>query len=667
MKVVIKSMAIAIFLFFYVCTSAQVDFEYGIWQTAGRNLSVSDYPDIRGRLLNFKWKDLEPRNNSWDWKNFDSELASSTEGNIPVIFMVFTKEDAPEWLYNNGVEKVTETDNKGKVTGHSPYYADPDYKKFFKRMIMKVRQHVETLQPAVRNNIIGVQACFGSTGDYISYKGNVPDKYYLTGIQFYDLFTEFTTYYYDEYKNTRPKITLLSNPHNNGSDQNQWLLENCPGTWIKTGSIGKGYQLNDEKSKASWLVDLLNTPRSGEFVRARSEMSGQATSAPWWKTSEQKNLFALLCYDIFWGLDWSNQGGAQLKNPNNDSIFRFFNKYAGEKDPSKSLHAMCALKDVLDAADEARFPASKYGSVSRTNTARYDKIAKEYAPYGALLKDPQTATKGEMDNLGARGINDVGWDLLPGNYERYLYQIKANETSVGYWNISSSDPQTMYGRFGRGFDINKNKKAFYFDLDDKFLNNMPLNAQYPVTIDITYLDKGAGSFQVVYDGKKNANAKSVQVNLTNTNKWKKASITLRDAYFGNRGVNKSDFSIRSTSNNNIIFSIVELSRGEAKTERKKKRRNAAVQTSNMQAEATTENAVMVAPNPVINNFTLRLKESKESAQVQIYDLSGKLVYQNRISGSEINISKQQIGNVAGTYIIKVTTPSKTYSTKLLVL
>jgi hypothetical protein len=72
-------------------------------------------------------------------------------------------------------------------------------------------------------------------------------------------------------------------------------------------------------------------------------------------------------------------------------------------------------------------------------------------------------------------------------------------------------------------------------LTSAFLSNTALNGQYPVMIEITYLDKGTGSFQLFYDGKNNANNSSITVICSNTNVWKKVSVTLKDAHFGNRG------------------------------------------------------------------------------------------------------------------------------------
>ena len=182
----------------------------GIWQAFTNPLSSTQYPEIRGRLCNFYWRDLQSAPNTWNWNAFDNDLASRTKDGLPVIFMVYiqgTQGDAPDWLYNNGVPKVIIKNNSGTVTGSSPYYADPTYKSYFKKMIAAVHQHVETLPASVRSKIIGVQGCFGSTGDFISYGGGQVDaKYALTQKDFSNLFREFTQYYYDEYKNTNPKI-----------------------------------------------------------------------------------------------------------------------------------------------------------------------------------------------------------------------------------------------------------------------------------------------------------------------------------------------------------------------------------------------------------------------------------------------------------------------------
>lgn len=672
MKIKPTTLCMSLFFLCSFYTNAQNSpNNYGIWKAFGSAVSKSLYPEVHGTLCNYKWKDLETSPGVWYWKDFDADITAHAQDGLPLIFMVYTKEDAPDWLYSNGVPKVTETDNLGNVVGYSPYYADADYKYYFNRMIQKVHQHVETLDPAVRSQIIGVQGCFGSTGDYISYKGNVPEQYYLSAADFYALFQEFTLDYYNEYKNTNPKIALLSNPRNNGDDANLWVVQNCPGGWLKCGTLGKAYQLNDELDKSSWLFDILNNPQQGAYVRARSEITGSNLNSGWWNKAPYKNMFTVMCYAIHWGLDWPNQGGEQLSDHNFDSAFNFFNKYAGQKNAAKATNAACALKDGLDASDDVRFPAATYGLVDRNNQQRYKNIANAYAAYGAVLQDPKAATEQEMDELSSKGLNDVGWRIFPGNYERYLHQLKPNETSAGYWNVSSADSKTMYGRFARGYDIANGKKGLYFDVDDSFLNNAALNGKYAVTIDITYLDNGGGSFQLFYDALNNSDKGSVTITTGNTNKWKKVTVTLNNAYFGNRGPRQSDFSIRSTNNKNVIFSVVELSRPKnfASAFAQTQTVTNATAEANAIADApaiTNTKGLLVYPNPIQDLFTVKLKDNSNITGITIYNQAGELLLQRKTSSTTIQMHKSELG-ASGVYLVKVYSGNNVYTTKVIVM
>lgn len=532
----------------------------GIWQDYGIPVNAKTYPEFKGRLVNCSWSDIEIAPNVWDWTIFDQDINDHAADSMPIIFMVYTRMDAPAWIFSNGVPKVNETNEQGIVTGYSPYYLDAEYNFYFKRMVTQVREHVETMEPSLRSKIIGVQACFGSTGDQVAYKGIVPKQYEITDEQFDSLFKVYSSYYYNEYKNVNPKITILSNPDNNSPAQLYWLTANCPGAWTKYGTMAKGCQQNNESEKQSWLYDLLNKPWNGHYIKSRSEIVGQQIYAGWWTQNKYKEMFAIMCYCIYWGVDWPNETYGYIQDPKFDSSFHFFNKYAGQKVPGLAQNAVCALKDALDASDSIRFPSSLYGIVLPNNRNRFNNIANAYAPYGAQLQDVDAALGNEYLGFTAKGTNDVGWHLLPGNYERYLHQIDANTTSAGYWNIDAAHNDVMYGRFGRGFDLAKGKDALYFDVEKGFLQNRGLFGKYAVTVDVTYYDNGKGSFQLFYDARGDSNKASSNIICTDTKTWKKATFTLTDARLNNKGFKACDFYIKNTGTANVVFSVVELSR-----------------------------------------------------------------------------------------------------------
>jgi len=523
-------------------------------------------PELRGRLCNVAWKSIEPEPGVYTWDALDTVLYRTGADSLPLIFMVYTKEDAPDWLFTTGnVPRVVERNEVGDSVGYAPYYLDENYRNYFKNMITRVRLHMDSLPWNVREWIIGVQACFGSTGDAISYKGFVDPQYQLSSQQFNTLFKEFSLAYYNAYITTDPKISVLSNPDNKGEAQCNWLEENCPGGWIKTGSLGKSYQLNDELDKSMWLHDMLNTPREdGDFLRARCEIGGDGLRSGYWNICKYKNVFAVLASCVYWGVDWSNQNYDMIDDSYNDPAYFFFNRYAGQKTPDKSTNAMSYLKDALDASDTDRFPESIYGKAKRKNQLRYFAILDSFISYGAKEDDILAASQGEMGNRIATGLNDVGWRILPGNYERYMRQLMPNETSVGYWNVQSSDSATtIYGRFARGFDLAQNKDGLYFMMDSAFMSNAPLNAQYPITLDIVYLDKGNGAWKLFYDAMDSTDKEALSIQCNNTGNWKTASVTLYDAYFGQRASRQSDFYIKNNGNENVIFQLVEIARPDS--------------------------------------------------------------------------------------------------------
>ena len=295
--------------------------------------------------MNINWSDFEIAPDVWNWSVFDKDITDHIADSMPIIFMVYTRTSAPDWIFSNGVPKVVETNDLGAVTGYSPYYLDSDYNVYFKRMITKVRQHVKAYAPSIRSQIVGVQGCYGSTGDYIFIKAMYlhNTRFRLTNSTACSRYIRFITTM--SIKNTAPQITLLSNPSNTNSSSAFWLIDNCPNGWIKCGNIGKGFQLNMESDKNTWLYDVLNKPWNGNYIKSRSEIWGDQLDAGWWTKNKYKSMFALMNYCIYWGLDWPNQTTSLIADPKNDSAYRYFNKYAGQKYPV-SQRMPCVLSKM---------------------------------------------------------------------------------------------------------------------------------------------------------------------------------------------------------------------------------------------------------------------------------------------------------------------------------
>ncbi|OPZ22077.1 MAG: hypothetical protein BWZ10_00458 [candidate division BRC1 bacterium ADurb.BinA364] len=155
-----------------------------------------------------------------------------------------------------------------------------------------------------------------------------------------------------------------------------------------------------------------------------------------------------------------------------------------------------------------------------------------------------------------KGLNDVQWDVWRGNYGMYMKQIRANETSQGYWRVGSKDQ--MYGRFARGFDHAQKKNAIYLDIDDGLFGAEPLSGRSPVSVRVVYFDKGTGAWQLRYDSTSEPDKLAREVTNTDSGLWKELTLDLADAHFDNRGPMESDLWLANSDEQNEIFHMVEI-------------------------------------------------------------------------------------------------------------
>lgn len=542
---------------------------FGVWWRGGKDAVAlrKEAPYVTGVFAAIKWSELEPADGQYDWKAFDGPLREYAKAGLYMQLMVLVGPDSPKWIHDAGVPlvKTSPTLNPRGLPHFSefPFYLDPDYQNYYWRMTKAVAAHIDTLPPEVRRLVVCVQTAEGSTGDEGPYKGHPLDKRYDIAEADWVAFKFKTWELYDAlYRDKRPEIHLLTNSGNLGQ-YDEWLRANKPDWWRKAGNPGHGYQLNNERDMMAFFDPLINHPESGHLIRARSEMDEMFKG--WFQEAPVWNMYWLNLWGLHFGLDiFQHQTGAFTKE--NREGFEFYAMYGGEKDPATSPGAWCALRDGLDAGDFARFPAEKFGPGKLKGTDEEEAaglqrtlaIAKAFADRGAVQGDPEKGMATIMQNRSAKKMNDVGWNIEAGNYERYLTQYDPNGTSVGYWRVGPKEEP--YGRYARGFDVATGKNEMDFSLAERFFGGGALAAAYPVTVRVIYFDRGHGKWSLVYDAKGGAGKTALTVTNGDSGKWKEATATLSNANFGHRGPHGSDLSLVNGSDENTLFHLVEVRR-----------------------------------------------------------------------------------------------------------
>ena len=556
------------------CPALAADNPFGVWWRGGPDAAAikKQAPWIKGVFAAIKWRDLEPADHQFDWKLFESTLADYANAGLYIQFMIHVGPDSPEWIYAAGVPRVKTSPTlnpRGKPHFSTfPFYLNENYKRYYHRMIREVAKHVDQLPVAVRAKVICIQTAEGATGDEGGYKGQPLDQRYTLPEERWRAFKFETWKLFDElYRDKKPKIHVLTNSGNQGQ-YDEWLRRNMPHWWRKAGNPGHGYQLNHEKDMLAFLSPLINHPESGTLIRARSEMDEMFKG--WFQEAPVWNMYWLNLWGLHFGLDIFQHQTEAIENRAFHEGFIFYSRYGGQKDAAKSPGAWCALHDGLDAGDFGRFPASEFGAGKFRGEDRAGglqrtlNIAKAFARYGAAQGDPEKAMAAVMQNRSAQRMNDVGWNIEAGNYQRYLHQYDPDGTSQGYWRVGPKDQP--YGRFARGFDTASGKNTMYFDVVDRFFGGKALAGAYPVRVRVIYFDSGRGSWALRYDAVKSREKTALTVQNTDTGRWKEVSATLPDALFGNRCAHSTDLMLVNTSRENTLFHLIEVLRpGGAKT------------------------------------------------------------------------------------------------------
>ena len=156
--------------------------------------------------------------------------------------------------------------------------------------------------------------------------------------------------------------------------------------------------------------------------------------------------------------------------------------------------------------------------------------------------------------LAALRETQYTWFPEWGNFEFWLYQRDSapGGKTVPLWNVGTA----AEGRFTRRTDQATGNPDMFFDVDDRYI----YGASTPVTVTVTYYDKGADAWQLRYDAVDDPDKLAATISKTNSLTWKTATFLLPDTWFANRQPGGSDFHVWSLGDGDEIIHFVAVTR-----------------------------------------------------------------------------------------------------------
>jgi len=541
----------------------------GVWyNTWDQTPDFSPYQGmIAGEAGRLQWRNLEPQKGKFDFSDLKKKLQRAKNNDYYYYCELWTGSHTPGWIYNNGVPKVN---------GRYPYYLDEDYKRYVKAFYDKLAATIASWDSKIIERFAFIQPGFGSTGDRQLYKSTPSEpQYEISKEEYIGFMKEMTiaiTSAFSSHSETSDFTFLWniddydgSNPSQLNGQSERKKGEMLYGAWMKENyncqlrkqqfTIAIGYMNTNEKDQDKEQRNNFfgNSGRWGgnpEFIR------GEFNDGKWGRTpmamiNRPLHYYWTAISSVDKGLDSWEMQITQLNVAFKDA-YSFSHRYAYYKRAETSPLAFIVLRDVLDYSDTKRFPESIYGESSRNNQQRIDNILSDYSSYGAQNDDNEAVKTLDYNKYlqYAAGYNDCLWNIIDRNYRRFITQIEPNETSSGYWRIG--DVQSIYSRFARGFDVEKNKNTMYFDVDDKYATTDCFKVK------IIYYANDGGSWELKYRSKGDSLKTACTVNNVVDEGWQIIEVSLKDVMFDNGGPKSADLILQNKGGTNCKFHLIEL-------------------------------------------------------------------------------------------------------------
>lgn len=580
---------IILFLLIY-CTSvtSQELFRKGVWGTYtwlspwdDGDFTKENYPHIKGAPIVLRWSELEPSPGNYQFESLiGAKLKHANQEDFYTMLSIWVGPMSPKWIYENGVPllEMEKTINPfGRVRDWKfPYYLDDDYKTYFFHMIENLGKYILSLPEEIQKRLIFIQSAEGSTGDGWPYKGKPLDlKYDITREEWTPFRFETWKRYTDAFSvNGKNIIPVLVNYDSCTEEEYEWLLNNMEAVGLKNGMFSHGYHISFGKTRlANWNHFKQKLLENNVQFFSRGEQDGEWEIYGWSTQNPEQGFYWSAIYASHNGLSMWNVPPNASKGERMKDAMDFFNRYANEQNPETAKTAFCALRKGLDASDIVAYPEERFGKAEMKNVSRYLKIAEAYSSFGAIQGDPEKAagiidekilgdaaetdtvsqammTNAGMINRKRQDYNDVGWNILDGNYCRFIEQIDPEGTSYGWWH--KGPEKSVFSRFARSTDAEKGNMLL-FDVNDD------CGFDGEISIRLVWLDEGNSTWQLKYNAINSPDAIAFENTNNNSGEWMEKTISIRDAKFRNSGERASDILIENFSKKEaVLFHLIEI-------------------------------------------------------------------------------------------------------------
>lgn len=561
--------------------------KYGIYSigdslTQGTMNSVDDI--VNGHRFRFKWSQVETAAGVFDFTYIKAQMdiAYNAGKNIWLQFNISpcnepSDYNCPAYLFAApyNVPKVF-TSTSG-ATRFYPHYVNANFATRHKNFLDKVYEWIATLPTPYQEKIVLILSAEGKTGDTGPYSGIPTNPAYNISD------ADWNTHKYDlwDYQAARIAFHGLSskfmvNPGNDGENL-QKALDDFPTISLKNGDASHNFDYSGSRNLAQRYAAFRDPATGGDFENITGGEFENTDELFYYTGNPKGYLLPFIGFNLAAGTSIINI------SPNTLIADRFayevFNEFAEFRDVSEADKGVIFFRRKIDFNDKVTFPEATYGPVidpARLSgpdgyTQKYNSIINSTKPdalkadnitsLGIAYYNPArlTAIQIAVPNANYIGLTtdrdydavseDIGFDVLPGDFSRYV------SMNADYSDVSAAWRIGFYGFHGRY--VKYIRKGY-------FSTPLLTSGDFQVKIKVNYYDAGNGTWELFYhNGVQKVSAGSID--LTDSGIWEEAEFNITHFFGGGKltipsTAQKCDFTIEKVSGDDTAFSMLRFYR-----------------------------------------------------------------------------------------------------------